>query len=183
MGSITYAPRTGKRRAARSPERRTSPPPLHTGAAVDQPIGLTPLEERCYNRVRPPCGDIAQLGRARRSQCRGWGFDSPYLHQMPLSPAFNGATSLLWLSWRGLRPLSWTGRDQAARSLCAGRICMTSLAGGAACGLVARHGPTDPPAFKSSQNPHALSRYLHNFLTRCRLAYGTSFAHGIRAAA
>jgi uncharacterized protein len=26
------------------------------------------------------CGDVAQFGRARRSQCRGQGFDPPHLH-------------------------------------------------------------------------------------------------------
>jgi hypothetical protein len=25
----------------------------------------------------------SSIGRARRSQCRGWGFESPYLHQTP----------------------------------------------------------------------------------------------------
>ena len=38
----------------------------------------------CYNwAAGAPAWGYSSTGRARRSQCRGWGFESPYLHQSP----------------------------------------------------------------------------------------------------
>ena len=39
-----------------------------------------------YNAIIPQSWGYSSTGRARRSQCRGWGFESPYLHQSSLFP-------------------------------------------------------------------------------------------------
>ncbi len=69
-----------------------------------RPHGLPP----CYNRVHGPTWGYSSTGRARRSQCRGWGFESPYLHSHLLTPS-----SRFWSHADYPR----FGLDSAARSL------------------------------------------------------------------
>ena len=54
---------------------------LHTENTIFYPE-LTPLGAYCYNPMQVAWG-YSSTGRARRSQCRGWGFKSPYLHHSP----------------------------------------------------------------------------------------------------
>ena len=54
---------------------------LHTENTIFYPE-LTPLGAHCYNPMQVAWG-YSSTGRARRSQCRGWGFKSPYLHHPP----------------------------------------------------------------------------------------------------
>ena len=44
-------------------------------------------------QAQQPLWGYSSIGRARRSQCRGWGFEPPYLHH--LFPPQNLRTALL----------------------------------------------------------------------------------------
>ena len=102
--------------------------------------GLRPPVHRCpcYNLpARDAAGSTpwgySSTGRARRSQCRGWGFESPYLHQkwstiFDLSP-----------SWKLREPLG----PRPSRDLVLTAVRHASNPVVLRAGL---HGPPSPPS-------------------------------------
>src|SRR5437870_8775079 len=79
------------------------------------------LSGRIGGRYTGPARGYSSIGRALRSQCRGWGFESPYLHQRFLI----GRPRVVARGRSDLSGVRWADREDSriwARKLCARRL-------------------------------------------------------------